>query len=594
MDIQTMIVDQQRRAAPKWLCVMLATAVVATPVQVPPGSRNYGLDGPWTSLRVFVSRDYEREAYDPNKYDAFDVFPGGWLASILPTVVMCDGNPNCGTGGRFSPNTSIPEDLQTAFVPEVRRANGGGNMDMKGPIRPHSLAIPGPNGANATRNIVPNSGIVALTSGKYVIGENQSNGPPIEVGYLTLGGRGAWGITGVDHWPPGSWLANQSVTTSNSFGLHVGSAALNYSASMYYGGYDRGRTIGPIVEFGRSAAYLQDIVIGVETGGSPFSFNDTKTGLLRNGQGEQSSIPVSFQPIESYLALPRPTCERVAALLPVTYDSTLNLYLWDTEDARYTTIVSSPAYLGFVFSPSVTSSQRVTIKVPFRLLNLTLDPLYSGRTSATPYFPCQPWVPSEQLTSDDDWPTEGTYVLGKSFLQAAFFGRNWENSKGWIVQAPGPGVMRNGLAEDIRDINRDDTTIDTNSDLGLFASSWSDHWTPLGNSTSNDGSNTDDNDAGLSTGAKAGIGAAVGIAALAAISVALFFIRRRQPASRSQRSQETRDVQDIQILDSGHKGIDYYPIAAVEAPSWTTGPRELAAHSERQELAGQSRRQELA
>ncbi|KAM3414643.1 hypothetical protein BST61_g9802 [Cercospora zeina] len=140
---------------------------------------------------------------------------------------------------------------------------------------------------------------------------------------------------------------------------------------------------------------------------------------------------------------------RIAALPPVTYDSTLNIYLWNADDARYETI--------------------------------------------------------------------GTLILGKSFLQAAFVGRNWDTGRGWLAQAPDPGALRNGLGEDIREVNRDDTSIDTNSDLSLVNSSWSEHWTPLPGSTINDSSDTGHEDTGLFVDAKADIGAAVGVAVLAAL-----------------------------------------------------------------------------
>lgn len=78
--------------------------------------------------------------------------------------------------------------------------------------------------------------------------------------------------------------------------------------------------------------------------------------------------------------------------------------------------------LGFKFQKDSSNTHTIDIKVPFALLNLTLD--YPLVDRPTPYFPCM--------------PTNRTYGLGRAFLQAAFVGVNWGNGVGswFLAQCP--------------------------------------------------------------------------------------------------------------------------------------------------------------
>jgi hypothetical protein len=75
-------------------------------------------------------------------------------------------------------------------------------------------------------------------------------------------------------------------------------------------------------------------------------------------------------------------------------------------------IISSPAFLSFTFRLNMSTSQNITINVPFGLLNLTLTtPIVANPTQ---YFPLRP----------GQGPS-GSYELGRAFMQAAFVGVNW-------------------------------------------------------------------------------------------------------------------------------------------------------------------------
>ena len=160
-----------------------------------------------------------------------------------------------------------------------------------------------------------------------------------------------------------------------------------------FGGFDKGRAIGPPTTWGDAPPQLLDIVMGVETGGSPFSGFSQKSGLLLDNTSTHNQLPVFPDPLAPYLHLPRDTCDNLAKYLPVYFDMNSGYYLWNTSDPTYTNITSSAGYLGFVFPPATGDTDDVTIKVPFALLNLTLGQRASGVSGKIPYFPCRAYTP---------------------------------------------------------------------------------------------------------------------------------------------------------------------------------------------------------
>lgn len=259
----------------------------------------------------------------------------------------------------------------------------------------------------------------------------------VEVGHLALGGPGngtfAYQEGAIGQTFPGSLAAN-TLIPSNSFGLHYGSASLNAIGSLTWGGYDQSRVLGDVGSFsladgGQNNMILSllDVQIGVESGSTPF--NETSfTGLLQLNSSESSNNdqPTNIIPNVPYMYMAPETCAAIAQHLPVVLSSYTNLYIWNTTDPQFERIISSPSYLAFVLGTS--GAANLTIKVPFKLLNLTLD------TAIVPtphqYFPCQPFHAVDGSNH---------YILGKAFLQAAFLGMNWEQSTFFLAQAPGPG-----------------------------------------------------------------------------------------------------------------------------------------------------------
>jgi len=130
-------------------------------------------------------------------------------------------------------------------------------------------------------------------------------------------------------------------------------------------------------------------------------------------------------------------------------------------------------------------------------------------------------------------PDSGTMILGRAFLQAAIWGRNFNRQISWLGQAPGPGSAHAGAGVSYTDIPDAQTSL-SGFPLSQFATSWTGYWTPLaanGVTGNNTGGGTNGGGSGLSTGAKAGIGVAVAVVALALIGLAAWLVLRRRRGS---------------------------------------------------------------
>ncbi|AEO58186.1 hypothetical protein MYCTH_2305377 [Thermothelomyces thermophilus ATCC 42464] len=228
-------------------------------------------------------------------------------------------------------------------------------------------------------------------------------------------------------------LKDQNMTTSSSFGLHYGSAAsaAKMTGSLLYGGYDRNRVVGKMLSIDGDLfkpVTLQDISILVIQGSSPFNSATAISGLLAQGNSSISSagLPVILDPCSPYLTLPKSTCDSIAAHLPVSYNASLGLYLWNTSSPRYAPVVTSASTLSFTLM-GASNTESLTIHVPFRHLSLNLTAPFTATFEPVPYLPC--------FTGG-----VGAYALGRAFFQDAFVGANWEKRKVWLAQAPGPNI----------------------------------------------------------------------------------------------------------------------------------------------------------
>ncbi|KAL8770299.1 MAG: hypothetical protein Q9209_003935 [Squamulea sp. 1 TL-2023] len=491
-------------------------------VQILPSSSSYGPDGPWQTVNVSLG--------DPPQF--VQLLPAGTWGSLILSHQVCKTNTAklCGSGGVYDPNDSDTVDTTSLQIELANLGSlDGGQSQANVSVRQimEGLRIPR---ISYEPLVIRNFSIKLIEQVTMTLPDGSAGYPP-QLGSLALG------APDVNHTFPvgdGKTIINASlipsalhqskVISTNSFGLHIGSVAMGIPLSLWLGGYDSSRVLGSV----SSQPYdqdtflidLLDIGIGVDNGASPFPFPE-KQGILRQGNASIiDSIQVTLDPLAPYLHLPQTTCDAIASYLPVSYQSKYKLYFWDTRDPRYDSLVKSPSYLSFTFRALSLPQAKLTIKLPFQLLNLTLEAPITD--TPTQYFPCR-----SPLAGGNH---AGGYALGRTFLQAAFLAANWDGLDGeWMLaQAPGPNTAKSPQQEQFSNTFKSST--------GTWSDSWKGHWTPIRQTTStvNSTSGTDDaglpSKAGFSVGAKVGI--SIGIAAVAVLvaGIGLFFYRSRSQA----------------------------------------------------------------
>ena len=544
------------------LCFAITRAIAADalPQTVQWSSNFYGPDGPWQAVTVSIGTPPQ----------LVDLLPGGsWMSNVLaPSVcangVACDVAKRAGFYDSSKSNTTF-QIGQTGEVDNV------GMSDIVGALPSltgsanwmfDTIGIKMLNGVagNEYTALVQNFDMLVISGANERLPDGTAY--PVQIGKLGLGAPSAnqsW-----LHFPPNprwngtlltSALFEQGLAPSNSYGMHIGSAAMGIPGSLNIGGFDQTRAMGPVSNQDYNIDHLPidllDIGIGVAEGASPFNVT-SMSGLLTRGNSSMGvATSVLVEAPVPYIYLPQSTCDAITQYLPVTFQAKYGLYFWNTEDPDYKRIVSSPSFLSFTFRLSGSLTQNMTIKVPFALLNLTLTaPIIN---TPTQYLPLRPGLgPS------------GTYALGRAFLQAAFVGVNWPTVDGdsngggvwFLAQAPGPNTpsKNRGTA-----IGITDSTIvgSTNS----WKDTWKGVWTVLESSTSTGDpsptpipstSNTglpsnNSPQKGLSTGTVIGIAAGVGALVLIAIVAGTYFYLRRHWAKRD----------PVKSASADHGGMDY-------------------------------------
>ena len=569
-------------------------------------THSYGPDGPWPVVTIRVGTDAHGGGVN-----TVDLHPGGIWQHMVLTGKFCSGQ----SVGRCPAAAAGLYDVDASHnvIKNVTPGDSGlvwqwGSeiaQNLSG-LAYNEVDVISLNGAQgpASSFQVGNSSITAVEAWTIELpdGTNYS----AQVGTLALGapGKGNQPFSNVPNFGnvngqtiPGYGNANGNIP-SNSFGLHYGSVPLSQTGSLVFGGYDQSRVLGDAAAFdlvggnNQMIGQLLDIEIGVETGWTPFTNNTTHysgpssetnttyiNGLLEHNASFSNGQPTVINPIVPYFFMSPQTCANIAQNLPVTFQPGIGLYTWDTNGsaaAQYQQIVQSPAYLAFVFeSPG---ASNITIKVPFALLNLTLEvPIVS---TPKQYFPCRPFYANDG---------SGYYEFGKAFLQAAFIGMNWEQNKWFMAQAPGPGVG----ASNVQPIGDADTSI--NSDpIGNFATTWAKDWTPISQSGSGTTGDKDpggnSSKAGLSTGAKAGIGVGVSFVGFALIGTLIYLVFRSSRLSRQEHHNLSRltELLPVQQYDPSteyeHLAVQEKDTDRVPQQVGHDIPHEVSAESEGQPI----------
>ncbi|KAH7393898.1 hypothetical protein DE146DRAFT_679211 [Phaeosphaeria sp. MPI-PUGE-AT-0046c] len=545
----------------QYLLQTLPSAFAASYIPVTWSTKSYGPDGPWQAVKITVGGTQPDILLINEDHKELDLLPGGeWNSKILTSKACAaykDGT--CGRGGTWDPKADASVAATEGWVDDANKVNSTGQGILLQATTVGSFSY-----WNSSLVIIKDISITNPDGSKRgpELGSFALGGPEMSQKFATDSTRATLPMVGFNY---AGGAFNKSDTKSFSYGLQIGSAFHGYPGSLIIGGYDKGRLIGPYTAFNK-APLLLDVSIGVATGGSPWDFKERK-GLLISNTSQVTTLSVLPDPRQTYLHLPGNTCMEISKYIPIKFDNTLKYWLWNTEDSKYKTIVNSPAYLGFTFPPAPGASSNVTIKVPFSLLNLTLDAPITKKPVA--YFPCLSYEP----------PSGSPYILGRAFLQAAFIARNWNRQISWLAQAPGPGVSKNGLGNLMLDIEDKDLDLpDVFSNGSLFTQSWANIWTPLPDPESSVASSSPSPSStfaatpsppGLSVGVKVGIGLGAAGVALLAIGVLLLFKRHRR---RKNMPPTPIEYSDEKICPSVIGELEH-PVAEMQpsAHDWTTG-----------------------
>ncbi|KAF7713197.1 Uncharacterized protein PECH_001589 [Penicillium ucsense] len=489
--------------------------------------QKFGPDGPWNAVSVGVGSNDARIA----------LYPGAtWTSEILLSS-LCENSTVSSycygdQGGLFDPAQSTTYDnTSIALGPNGWSSIAYGSTNAV------------PINADAKRALdlvdvggqtVPTVDLITIKQGYQVYPGGKAF--PLHLGVLSLGSPDpnqtfslGYGRDPINGTFVTSWLHDNGVIPSYSYGMHIGSATLNIPPSLHLGGYDKSRVIGDVssqpVKGGSCPIQLIDISLGVGNGGSPWNTSST-TGLLAQGNSSMASgLMVDVDPADPYIFLPKSSCDAIAARLPVTYDAELGLYFWNTASSLYKQITTSPSFMAFTFLKNGVNTAQFSVKVPFALLNLTLQaPLVA---QPTPYFPCM--------------GTDSQPVLGRAFLQAAFIGVHWADARWFLAQAPGPDAS---FIQNVIALSAKSASVESSGNS--WEGTWSKFWTPLSSASPSNTTATSIPSAttsssttatahgnGLSTAVKAGIGAAAGVVGLLIIAGACWFLFHRKRTEKS-------------------------------------------------------------
>lgn len=555
------------------LCWLLAAASIVqadSPFELTWSDKSYGPDGPWQAVTVSLGDD---PGY------SVPMYPGGRWSTYVTLTHICDNdrftvpcNPASSTLVNMSKLTSATN------VSEPRTDWQQYDYSSAPSMYTFDVFYDKMNIGYGTS--VPNVSMAGV-SGAY---QEFPGGlvAPVAVGILSMGAPSLlheWGETMTFI---SSYLySNGGVrkTPSYSYGMHIGSAALGISGSALLGGYDKSRLVGEVstqsfsppgaTPGGNLRIGLMDIGLGVGAGGSPWAYDQKKGLLSLSNNSMELPLYVEISPARPYLYLPQSACDAITAELPVTFNSSLGLYFWDTKNDSYTTLTSSAAFLSLSFQKDMAQDDMTTIKVPFSLLNLSLEaPLVQ---QPTPYFPC--------------YPVSSSYSLGRAFIQAAFVGENFGNGNGnglwYLGQAPGPGASK----KEVTSIGTTQSKLSPSSKT--WEDTWNGYWQPLpGGADSSNSTNTTSPskdslasaaNSDLSSGAKAGVGVGCGVAGAILIGALawIFLARRRRALEKEAAIAANAENRSTRV----YRTPQMYPQELESKPSQTQMPVEVPGNS---------------
>ncbi|KAI9670397.1 MAG: hypothetical protein M1817_004440 [Caeruleum heppii] len=581
----------------KVIAAFLLSAVVtgarsdAVPWPMPfNASRSFGPDGPWHGMTLDFGWPLQQ----------VDFYPSTTSKTLLISRTACESqDANCPLPlpKMYDPTRGVP--LVNGTSTDIYSPDGWDSS------RARALNLTGSGVDKFTRLVLIEEGkpwryaenVTFTLSQSYAANYPDGTKTTLDVGLLALGDRGdsilpplVNGVMTSIHDPISS-LFNDSNIPSRSWGLHVGSVAQNVTPSLYFGGFDQSRVIGKVVSSDDATFVLKDIAINITHRDGQAHTSDGLLKRNQGGTGNGDDIMVTPDPGVPYLYLPQETCDSIAAKLPIQYNPSLGLYIWDSSSASqsfFESLTRSTASLAFTFGSPGDST--VSVNVPFSLLNLTLDGTF-GSAQAN-YFPCRPYD-----------ALDGAFVLGRAFLQAAFLGQVWDKHTTFLAQAPGPKLP----VESVKSLQPSDEELLGQANPVSWESTWEDVLSPTADfdgtqllvssassSSSSSSPSSTSSRSSLSAGAKAGIaiGAVLGVILIGLLAWA-FVRRRRQANAKMAKPAELSESADTppvwahanDMRDKNGKLLEMPGAEPPELPTWAnlaeapTGKEEMIERS---------------
>ncbi|RMZ77417.1 hypothetical protein DV738_g4387, partial [Chaetothyriales sp. CBS 135597] len=456
---------ESSKLAPRVAIVNVGTA---QPISATLGADFLGDDGRWSPISIRVGSPEQWVLLLPNtvSQETWVIGSGG-----------CDDSSTCKEvrGNIFDPSQSTSFQPAGYYELGTSTPSDSGQQEY-GYYGFDTIAL---NDDNA----VPEQIISVINTTEYLIGElglgvqlTRFNGSDNELTLLS------------------SLAQNASLIPSHSYGYTAGASyrLTGVPASLTLGGVDANRFTPNNVSFTLSSGYVpavqvNSIAVSAESDSLPSNWGSNPQTLLSDSDAAIFTIDTSTP----YLWLPESVCDSFADALNLTYNDTLQLYVFG-EDNSPDSLHTLNLTFTFTLSNPADSANTIELTLPYDAFDLQLSypfPLLGAQYGdpSVNYFPLRKAA------------TESDYILGRVFLQETYLVVDYERNNFTLSQAVFTEEAVNNVAL---------YAITSNPD-SVFS----------GLNTSSDG---------LSTGAKAGIGIGIALAVVLALLWLFWFRRRRR------------------------------------------------------------------
>lgn len=398
-----MLLGSRWISAPFVLTALLLRCVSAdgAALSITPSTSWVGNDGSWSPLQLLVGT------------------PAQWVSVLVSTASAetwvigeggCDGTAICASlrGGLFNSTQSstwTPEGFYDLGLDTQLGFSGYGGYGLDD-------VTFGTTGVTLTDTIIS-----TINSTEYWIGF-------FGVG-IVPGNFSTFTATS----PISDLVEKEDVIPSHSYGYTAGAKyqLKGEPVSLTLGGYDENRFVPHDTTFQLNPSQQPELFIdSISVSSSLTSSNwSTPVSLLSRTDRVYATVDSSTP----YLWLPPTVCERFASSLGLTYNDSLNLYTFDGNASQHGALQNSDLTFTFNLSDISTSTDIVTITLPYAAFDLQLTYPAIPNTSYGDDDATKNYFPLRRATS------ESQYTIGRAFLQEAYIITDYESNTFSLHQA---------------------------------------------------------------------------------------------------------------------------------------------------------------